>query len=280
MNMLLTQKQPSNQLVQKLILACQLEPELLAQDQASLQLAVKHYCQTLVQTPRVMKRLKLQGFKQGAIDYFQLGFADRSLGKSLGDSRRTNSAIVRGALERAELLKANGHPVLRGYVVFPVTFQGIIYGAYGFPAAPYLNKPITTERVSRQYLFHQDGLLMSDRVLLCLEPHSAVRLWQLGWHNVVSLIRLQLLSEQQLSLLKAYQCQLFIISGKGNSEFIRRLQQQLKTKGIQAEAFCLSHHLTLSQLLSQKGKTQQQLHQLIKEINIVTSNIAKEPKHE
>jgi hypothetical protein len=136
-------------------------------------------------------------------------------------------------------------------------------------------------------LFHQDGLLKDDWVLLCLSPLDAVIVWQLGWHNVVSLIRTQALSEQQLILLKAHKNQLIIVSTKHvrDSLLVSKLKQQLEVNDVDFTLIWLPNKRLLSQLLIQEGEThtKKRLNLLLGSMtqrHFITARMNREHRHE
>jgi len=75
-----------------------------------------------------------------------VGFCDRTMGKSIPPRRSFEGGAIRGALQRCGLVRASGHELFRGCVVFPsMNEAGEIVSAIGYRVAPRIrewDKPV------------------------------------------------------------------------------------------------------------------------------------------
>jgi hypothetical protein len=63
----------------------------------------------------------------------QIGFCDRTLGKHIPKVRTPEGAAIRGSLQRCGLVRASGHELFRGCVVFPTRNEsGEVLSAIGY----------------------------------------------------------------------------------------------------------------------------------------------------
>ncbi len=61
-----------------------------------------------------------------------IGFCDRTLGKSIPKCRTPEGAAIRGSLQRSGLVRSSGHELFRGCIVFPTLEDGQIISATGY----------------------------------------------------------------------------------------------------------------------------------------------------
>ena len=101
---------------------------------ALLDFVFSHYHESLKSSERAHQFLQAIGFdQQRYIEQLYLGYSDRTLGFQLPDRATAEGAAIRGALVRLGLLKASGHELLRGCVVFPLRRScGAVIGSYAF----------------------------------------------------------------------------------------------------------------------------------------------------
>jgi DNA primase len=79
---------------------------------------------------RWLARRRIDG--AAALDRFEVGFSDRTLGKAMPVKSRWRDDDVRGRLQRLGVLRDSGHEQFRGAVVFPVTdAAGAVVQFYG-----------------------------------------------------------------------------------------------------------------------------------------------------
>ena len=103
-------------------------------EQALITFVFEHYHQALLSSDRAQHFLRAFNLNDPrAITSLKLGFADRTLGFQLPDGKTNEGRLVRGTLVRYGVLRASGHEIFRGCVVFPLCHtNGQIVGGYGF----------------------------------------------------------------------------------------------------------------------------------------------------
>lgn len=91
-----------------------------------------HYHQSLKAQPKLSEMFVSRKIDPDYIDFFRIGFADRTLGYELQSSKCLLGSRNRGRLQRLGLLKSTGHEFFRGAMVIPYfDHEGKVIGAYG-----------------------------------------------------------------------------------------------------------------------------------------------------
>ena len=92
-----------------------------------------YYHQTLKASPEALAYLERRGLKSAAaIDTFKLGFANRTLGLRMPDTRRLTGEELRGRLQKLGVMRQSGHEHLAGSLVVPISDEGgAVVGLYG-----------------------------------------------------------------------------------------------------------------------------------------------------
>ena len=102
-------------------------------DQTLFKQVLDYYHERLKQTPSALEYLKSRGITAEAIDHFNLGFADRTLGLRLPHKNRADGQEIRTRLQKIGLYRESGHEHFNGCIVFPVKDESgnvtEIYGA-------------------------------------------------------------------------------------------------------------------------------------------------------
>ena len=92
-----------------------------ADTQTALQQVIAYYHDTLKQSPEALDYLKARGLDDAElIDYFKLGFANRSLGLHLPQKNRKAGAVMRGLLKDIGIYRDSGHEHFTGSLIVPV----------------------------------------------------------------------------------------------------------------------------------------------------------------
>jgi len=158
-----------------------------AEDREVLAQVVDYYHETLKQSPEALGYLEGRGLKSSdAIDHFQLGFANRTLGY------RLPGAKARERLQRLGVLRKTGHEHLNGSLVVPVFGEsGEVVGMYGRKVTPeyklrkgtplhlYLPGP-------HRGVFNSSALQSNKTVILCEALLDALTFWCAGFRNVTA----------------------------------------------------------------------------------------------
>jgi len=178
-----------------------------ADDRALMNQVAGYYHATLKTSPEALAYLQSRGFTgeaaQAAIDTFQLGYGNRTLGLRLPTKSRKDGQTIRARLEALGVYRESGHEHLNGSLVVPLfeamTAQGEpsqvvnFYGRkirndlrVGTPLHLYLaNREGETGRAG---LFNPQALLpgVSEELIVCEAVIDALTFWCAGYRNVTT----------------------------------------------------------------------------------------------
>ena len=103
-----------------------------ADDGAALRQVVAYYNETLKSSPAAREYLQRRGIDSDeAIERFQLGYADRSLGLRLPAKNRKIGAELRTRLTTLGIVRDSGHEHFNGCLVIPILNRSEVLGMYG-----------------------------------------------------------------------------------------------------------------------------------------------------
>jgi len=174
-----------------------------ADDQAALRQVIAHYHETLKQSPEAQAYLDKRGINDPeAVEHFQLGYANRTLGYHLPHANRQDGAQLRGQLQRLGILRDSGHEHFRGSLVIPVIDAGgdvlEIYGRKigatfrkGTALHVYLPGP-------HRGVFNLQGINGHRDVILCESLIDALTFWCAGHRNVTASYGVQGFTDEHL----------------------------------------------------------------------------------
>ncbi len=182
-----------------------------ADDRALMNQVAGYYHATLKASPEALAYLQSRGFTgesaQAAIDTFQLGYGNRTLGLRLPTKGRKDGQTIRSRLEALGVYRESGHEHLNGSLVVPLfmplfeamTAHGApsqvvnFYGRkirndlrVGTPLHLYLaNRDGETGRAG---LFNPQALVpgMSEELIVCEAVIDALTFWCAGYRNVTT----------------------------------------------------------------------------------------------
>jgi DNA primase len=167
--------------------------EHTADDKQLLEMVVRHYHETLKQTPEAQQYLVKRGLQSAEmLEYFRLGFANRTLGYRLPASNRAPGAEQRGRLTELGVLRENGREHLRGSVVIPIfSLEGEVVQMYGRKIAPrHLLREDTSEHLylpgPHRGVWNEKALIASKEIILCEALIDALTFWCAGYHHVTT----------------------------------------------------------------------------------------------
>jgi len=152
---------------------------------------VEFYHQALLESPEALAYLRSRRVDHPeALQVFQLGFANRTLGYRLPNKQRREGAEVRGRLQRLGILRQSGHEHFNGSVVVPVfDGAGLVAGMYGrkvrddlrpgTPAHLYLPGP-------HRGVWNLAAVAASEEVIVCESLIDALTLWCAGFRHVTA----------------------------------------------------------------------------------------------
>ena len=187
-----------------------------ADDRALLVQVVDYYHQSLKQSPEVLAYLQSRGLNHPElVDYFKLGFANRTLGLRLPDKQRAAGADIRGRLERLGVYRESGHEHLAGSLVVPVLGDNgqvcELYGRKitarlraGTPLHLYL--PANAERAEGggRGVFNLAALKAAKEIILCEAIIDALTFWCAGYRNVTTAYGVEGFTDELLSAFKTH----------------------------------------------------------------------------
>jgi len=159
-----------------------------AEDQVFLAQVVDYYRRTLLQSPEALAYLDKRGIaSREAIELFQIGYANRTLGYHLPNKNRIEGATMRGRLQALGILRESGHEHFNGSIVIPVINDDHVTELYGRkirddlrPGTPphlYLPGP-------HKGVWNRSALAQSREVILCESLIDALTFWCAGYRNV------------------------------------------------------------------------------------------------
>ena len=162
-------------------------------DNKLLEAVVQHYHEALKQSPEAQQYLIKRGLGSAEmIDYFHLGFANRTLTYRVPDKNRKQGEEQRGQLERLGILRGSGHEHFNGSVVIPVfNLKGEVVEMYGrkitrlsalrdgTEAHAYLRGPL-------RGVWNEQALIASKEIILCEALIDALTFWCAGYRHVTA----------------------------------------------------------------------------------------------
>jgi DNA primase catalytic core len=159
--------------------------EASAEDREVLSQVVSYYHETLKQSPEALAYLEERGLRSAeAIDHFQLGFANRTLGY------RLPGRAARERLEKLGILRESGHEHFNGSLVIPILGEGgEVLGMYGRKITARLRKGTPLHLYlpgPRRGVFNLPALRGSKTVILCEALIDALTFWCAGHRNVTA----------------------------------------------------------------------------------------------
>ena len=209
-----------------------------ADDQAALRQVLGYYHARLKENPVALAYLKKRGISAEAVDTFQVGFVDRTLGLRLPQKNRKEGAEMRERLTRLGLLRDSGHEHLRGRIVFPVVAEnggiGTVYG-----------RAIDDGGKHERHLFlpgPQRGVwnplsLRSSEVIVTEGIIDALTFWCAGYRHVTTGYSAKALPEELLDALLASKVGRVLLAydrDKAGDEGAAAAAAQLAAHGVEA----------------------------------------------
>jgi DNA primase catalytic core len=162
-------------------------------DKKLLELVVRHYHETLKQTPEAQQYLIKRGLGSAEmIEQFQLGFANRTLTYRVPDKNRKQGQEQRGQLENLGILRKSGHEHFNGSVVIPVfNLEGEVVEMYGrkitrLTALREGSEAHTYLRGPMRGVWNEQALIASKEIILCEALIDALTFWCAGYRHVTA----------------------------------------------------------------------------------------------
>jgi hypothetical protein len=219
-----------------------------------------YYHRTLKDSQEALDYLKSRGiYHEEAIERFQLGYANRTLGMSLSDKQRKAGKEIRGKLERLGLYRESGHEHFNGCLVVPVFDEGgSVQQVYGRKLLNNLRKG-TAYHVhlpgAQRGAWNVDGMAGCGEVILCKGIIDALTFWCAGYCHVTAAHGVEGFTADHVDAFKRHGIQRVLIAfdrdergDLGAEEVARQLQEhgiassriQLPY-GLDVNAYALQH---------------------------------------
>ena len=161
-----------------------------ADDHQAIQRIINYYAKTLKQDKTAIAYLKERCiYSEEAMDFFQMGFVDRSLGMHLPSRRTVDGRQLRDSLAEIGLCRSSGHEHFRASIVFPIAGdQGNIFEIYGrrithnltkgVPAHLYLPGPHIG--IWNRQCFQNKTIILTESII------DALTFWVQGFRDVTA----------------------------------------------------------------------------------------------
>ncbi len=227
---------PKNSSVKKL-------PTALAPDQEDAKLLVQvidFYHQTLLQSPEALAYLQRRGIgTPEAIETFNLGFANRTLGYRLPEKTRVQGAVLRGQLQRIGILRASGHEHFNGSIIIPVLAEsGEVTEVYGRKITPNLREGTPLHLYlpgPHRGVWNAAALGASREVIVCEALIDALTFWCAGYRNVTASYGVEGFTADHLRTFKQCGIERVLIAydrDEAGDRAAEKLAQQLLAEGL------------------------------------------------
>lgn len=179
-----------------------------ADDATMLRQVVSYYHETLKTSPAAREYLRKRGIESDeAIDRFQLGYADRSLGLRLPAKNRKVGEELRSRLTHLGVLRESGHEHFNGCLVMPIINRGEVVGMYGRKILDNL-RPGTAYHLylpgPHQGIFNLEALAESKEIIVCEALIDALTFWCAGIRNVTTSYGVNGFTDELFEALRAY----------------------------------------------------------------------------
>jgi DNA primase catalytic core len=211
-------------------------------DQVLLRRVVDYYHATLKESPEALAYLASRGLQHAeAVERFQLGFANRTLGYRLPAKNRKEGAAIRERLQALGVIRSSGHEHLNGSLVVPVfDEEGRVAELYGRkvtqglrPGTPlhlYLPGP-------HRGVWNVEALQASREIILCEALLDALTFWCAGFRNVTAAYGTEGVTPDHWKAFERYATERVLIAydrDEAGEKAAEKLAQQLNSRGIGA----------------------------------------------
>jgi DNA primase len=208
---------------------------------ATLKRVVGFYHATLKASPEALDYLMKRGIQHSeAIDYFQLGYANRRLAYRLPPSINKTGSDMRNHLQEIGIMRLSGHEHFTGSLVIPVFDEnGNVVEMYGrkllgnrlrkgTPIHTYLPGP-------HKGVWNMAAFKASDEIILCEALIDALTFWCAGFRNVTASYGIAGFTKDHLNALKNHHIKKVYIAydrDEAGNCAAEKLSQELMAEGI------------------------------------------------
>ncbi len=209
-------------------------------EQAALNQVIGYYHETLKQSPEALAYLEKRGIRSvEAIERFQLGYANRTLGYRLPEKNRKEGAALRGQLQRLGLLRSSGHEHFAGSLIVPVFDDaGRVTEVYGRKVNDKLRDGTAYHLYlpgPHQGVWNLDALKASKEIILCEALIDALTFWCAGYRNVTASYGVEGFTNDHLAAMKQYGTERVLIAydrDEAGESAAQKLAEKLIAEGL------------------------------------------------
>jgi len=212
-----------------------------ADQQTALQQVIGFYHQTLKENTEVQDYLKQRGLDSvELINYFKLGYANRTLGLHLPHKNRKAGKQMRELLQETGLLRTSGHEHFNGSLVIPVINDNKVMEVYGRKLLGGRLRKGTPQHLylpgEHNGVFNADGLV-GEEVILCESLIDALTFWRWDFKQVTCSYGTNGFTDELLSCFIEKNIKRVLIAydrDKAGNETSEKLVKQLNKNNIEA----------------------------------------------
>jgi DNA primase len=184
---------------------------------AQLQQVVDYYHEALKSSSEDMAYLEKRGLSSpDAIERFQLGFANRTLGYHLPQKNRQAGAEIRGRLEEIGIFRKSGHEHFSGSLVIPVFDEaGRVTEMYGRKINDNLRKGTPLHLYlpgPHRGVWNVEASKASTEIILCESLIDALTFLCAGFRNVTASYGIEGFTDDHLAAFKTYDTERVLIA--------------------------------------------------------------------
>ncbi len=184
-----------------------------ADDAALLKQTVDYYHATLKQSSEALAYLDARGIhNMYAIDHFQLGFANRTLGLRLPTRHVKAGDDIRARLEKVGIYRESGHEHFNGSLIVPIfDAAGNVREVYGRKIQHRLRKGTPKHlylaedcRPGSRGVWNIEALQVAKEIILCEALIDALTFWCAGYRNVTTSYGIEGFTDDHLAAFKQH----------------------------------------------------------------------------
>jgi DNA primase len=212
-----------------------------ADEQALLNQVASYYNETLKQSPEALAYLQARGLDHPElVDYFKLGYANRTLGLRLPTKTRKAGAEIRAQLEKVGLYRESGHEHFNGSLVVPVIdAAGNVTEMYGRKITDGLRKGTPLHLYlpgPHRGVWNWEALAASREIILCESLIDAMTFWCAGFRNVTTSYGVEGFTDDHLAAFKEHGTTRVLIAydrDEAGDRAAAKLAERLTASGIE-----------------------------------------------
>ncbi len=188
-----------------------------ADDQDLFKQVLDYYHERLLQSKPALDYLQSRTITQEAIETFQIGFADRTLGLRLPQKNRRDGSQVRQRLTKLGLYRESGHEHFNGCAVFPIrSTSGEVTEVYGRRIGQqstgiyHLYLPGPHRGLFNPQAFESPEVILTESVI------DALTFWSAGLRNVTCIWGTEGFTDEHLETFRKAKTQTVLLAYDGD----------------------------------------------------------------